>query len=393
MVKKIPSLQDLDLQGKTVILRVDLNSPIENKKIVMNDRIKQSADSIKQLQRKKAKVVVISHQGRPGKKDFTSLKQHSKLINKITKIKFVNDIIGKKAQKEIDNLKQGQAILLENVRTLKQEFNNKRNNPFVKILSKKADLYVNDAFSVSHRKQASITGFPKVLPSVIGLNFAKELEALDKIKSKNALYVLSGSKAEENLKVLEKNKKSKVLAGGLFGEMCLVSKGYKLGEKDQLFQDEKNNIKKLKKFPNVKNPTDLAIQVENKRKEISIKQLPTEYISYDIGKQTIEEFLKEIKKAKVIFVKGPLGVYEKKGFETGTKQVLTAIANSKAYTVLGGGHLTGALDKLKINKNKFNHVSLSGGAFISYISGEKLPGLEAVFNGKIFKQDFIRYIK
>lgn len=381
---KLPKLKG-DFSGKTVILRVDINSPVKSKKILNNERISEAIESIKFLKKKNAKVIVLAHQGRKGKSDFLSLKQHAKLINKKTKIKFVKDIFGKKARNDIKKMKNSEAILLENVRFLDEEINYKRTAEFVKKLSELADIYVNDAFAVSHRKQASVVLFPKYLPSYLGNSFVKEVEALEKLKIKNALYVLAGAKAEDNLKLLEKNKKSKVLACGLFGELCLIAKEYKLGAKDNHFKSQKKNISKIKKFSNIVTPIDLAVKVGNKRKEISIEELPSKHITYDIGSETIKKFSEEIKKAKVVFMKGPAGMYEKKGFEKGTKEILKAISKSKAFSVLGGGHLSNSLKEMKISKKNFNHVSLSGGAFMNYVSGEKLPGLETVLKCKVKK--------
>ncbi len=381
---KLPKLKG-DFSGKTIILRVDINSPIKSKKVLNNERISEAVESINLLKRMKAKIIVLAHQGRKGKSDFLSLEQHAKLINKKTKIKFVKDIFGKKATSEVGKMKNGDAILLENVRSLKEETSYSQTPEFVKKLSELSDVYVNDAFAVSHRKQASVVLFPRYLPSYLGKNFVNEAEALEKLKLKNALYILGGAKAEDNLKLLEKNKKSKVLACGLFGELCLIARGYKLGTKDKFFKDQKKNISRIKKFSNIMNPIDLSVKVGNKRKEISIEELPSKHMIYDVGSKTIKIFSEEIKKAKVVFMKGPAGMYEKKGFEKGTKEILKAIYKSKAFSVLGGGHLSSALKEININKKKFNHVSLSGGAFMSYVSGEKLPGLEAILKCKVKK--------
>ena len=193
-----------DLSGKRVLVRLDLNSPIINGKVQDNERIKEHSKTVNELIKKRAKVVLISHQGRKGNKDFISLKQHSKLLNKYVKIKFVPSIIKDKALNEIKNLKNGEALLLENIRFLKEEFT-PPDNKIVKTLSPLFDYYVNDAFSVSHREQTSIVGFPKILRSCIGRVMEKELKNLDKIKINNCLFILGGAKAEENILLL-KNK-------------------------------------------------------------------------------------------------------------------------------------------------------------------------------------------
>jgi phosphoglycerate kinase len=374
---KIPFAGDFDLIGKKVLLRVDLNSPIEKNKVVMNDRIEQASKSIKFLQNKKAKVIVIAHQGRPGDSDFCSLEKHIKLLNKFVKIKFVKDIYGKKTKEAISEMRNGNAILLENVRMTKQEFNNSDKNEFVEQLSSACDFYVNDAFSVTHREQASVTGFPKKMKSASGILIKEELEALEKIKMKNVLYILGGMKAEENLLFMQKGKK--IIVGGLFGQLCMNSNGFKFG-KHEKFLDLKNldNVKKSTKGIKFIHPVDFAVLENGKRKEISLSDFPNNYEIFDIGEKSMKIFEEEIMNAKAIFMKGPFGYITDQKFLKGTEHILKSISKSKAFTVLGGGHLTTALKKAGINKNKFDHISLSGGALANYVAGKKLPGIEVL---------------
>ncbi len=373
---KMKTIKDFNFKGKTVLLRADLNSDIKNGKVLMSERIKESAKTIDELKRKKAKIVVLAHQGRPGKSDFLGLEQHAKLLNKFTKIKFVDDILGEKARIAINMLNLGQAILLDNVRKLGDEFSpEKKNNKLIK-LAESADIYVNDAFSVCHREQTSIVSFPKYLPSCAGLFLEKEVSSLKKIKIKNCLFVLGGAKPEDNLMLLRKNK---VLACGLFGQVCLINKGKKLGAQENYLKKQKALIKIPKdKLKNVETPVDFAVKKEEKRKEILLENFPNKYEIFDIGSKTIKKYVDEIKKAKAVYMKGPAGDCNIKGFEKGTFAILKAIADSKAFSVIGGGHLSDAIEKSKIPKNKFNHISLSGGALLSYIAGKKLPGLEAL---------------
>jgi len=374
---KLKTIDDFDFKGKTVLLRSDLNSEVINNKPIMSPRISESAKTINELKKKGAKVVVLAHQSRPGKKDFISLRKHAKLLSRFTKVKFIPDIIGKKAVSEIINLKNGEALLLENIRILKEEFNPSTKTSLVKVLTNLCDIYINDAFSVSHRKQTSITEFPKVLPSAIGRLMEKELNGIEKLKVKNALFILAGSK-KENIKLI--NKRKKILVGGVFGHLCLSASGKKLGAQENYLKKEFENFpvlkKKLKrKLKNVKMPVDLAVKANGRRKEIPLSEFPSNCEVFDIGKNTIKNYINEIKKAKVILLKGTLGRCEEKQFCLGTKEILNAMANSKAFTVLAGGHTSTALEKLGINKKAFNYISLSGGAFVSYLAGEKLPGL------------------
>jgi phosphoglycerate kinase len=268
------TLDKFDFNGKIVILRADLNSDVVGRKVIMSERIKESAVTINELKSKKAKVVVISHQGRKGDSDFTSLKQHSVFLNKFSKIKFIGDTIGKKASKAIKELGEGQAILLENIRKIDDELAPEKgnNNDIVKFFSSLADAYVNDSFSVCHRAQASITLLPLYFPSFAGRLLEKEVNALKKIKIKECLYILGGAKPEDNLKLLKGNK---VLACGLFGQLCLLAKGKGLGAQDKYLNRKIKECDKVlselkTKLKNVLPPIDFAVKKNGKREEIML---------------------------------------------------------------------------------------------------------------------------
>ncbi len=375
-------LRDIDFKNKVVLLRSDLNSDFVKGKIIESERIKEASKTINYLKKRKAKVIVLAHQGRPGKKNFTSLKQHAKFLNKYTKIKFIPSLLNKKTKKIIEKMKFGEAVLLENIRKEKDEFKPEKGkrNKLVKFFLPFVDVYVNDAFSVCHRKQASVVLLPKYFESCAGLLLEKEILSLKKIKG-NCLYILGGSKPEDNIKLLGKNK---VLACGIFGQMCVIARGRKLGEKNdgenrKIVENYDKMVKKLKKkLKKVETPEDFAVEVNGKRKEFPLDKFPQPYIIYDIGTKTIEKYVKEIKKVKAIFMKGPAGFASKRKFAKGTITLLKAIQKSKAFSVLGGGHLNDALKKYKISKKRFNHVSLSGGALLNFLAGEKLPGIEAL---------------
>jgi len=373
------TLSDFNLKNKTVLLRADLNSDVYKGRVLMSERIRQSAGTIKLLKKKKAKIIVIAHQGRPGKSDFLSLKQHAKLLNKFTKIRFIDDIIGKKSEKAIKNLKSGNAILLDNIRKLKEEFKPGKNK-IIKFFVPLVDIYINNSFSVCHRKQTSIVSFPKYMKSGAGPLLEKEINALKKIKIKNCLYILGGAKPEDNIKLLKGNK---VLACGLFGQLCLIAKGKNLGAQNKYLKKEVKDynsvVKKLKsKLRNVETPVDFAIKINGKRKEISLDEFPSKYEIFDIGSKTMKKYVGEIKKAKSIYMKGPVGYYTDRKFSKGSFVILRAVAKNKGFSLVGGGHLSDAVEASGISKNKFGHISLSGGALLNYIAGEKLPGLEVL---------------
>lgn len=365
------TLDKLNLKGKRVLLRVDLNSPIIKGKISLSPRIKVHAQTIKLLKEKKAKIIILAHQGRKGDEDYLeSLQQHSKLLNKFTKVTYVNNLTGKP---EIQNLKEGEAILLKNVRSNENE-----------VLKLKADYFILDAFSISHRDQPSITGFKNKMPIVCGPVMKEELDNLKKIQKpkKPFILILAGAKPEENISLLKKTKADLILTAGLFGQLCLLAKGKKLGAQEEYFRKKGLKVtSELKQLSNlVITPVDFAVNANGKRLDLPIENFPSKYEIFDIGPKTKTKYIQILKKAKTIFEKGPVGHYQDKKFSIGTKAILKTIEHSKAYTLLGGGDTLTAVEQLKINKNKVSYISLSGGALIEYLAGKKLPGLELVKN-------------
>ena len=392
------TIDNFDFKNKKVLFRADLNTVVENNKAKDSERIKEHVLTIKELLKKKAAVVIIAHQGSPGKKDYLpSMKQHVKILSKYFKVEYVEDVIGGKAVKAIKELKSGKVLLLSNVRNLKEEFAPEKSktewktNKIVKKLSPLFDIYVNDAFSVSHRNQTSIVSFPKVLPSCAGRVMEKEINGMKNahLGKRPITYILAGFKPDDNIKLmkyaLKNNKVSNVLTAGLLAHLFLIAKGYKLGAQTDYLKKNKvysalPKIKTLlKQYPKkIVMPVDLAVDVNKTRKEIKVKDFPSKYEVFDLGKETIKKYLDILNKSNTIYLKGPTGWYHEKRFEKSTKIILKFMEKTKSYTLLGGGHTNDAIDKYKINKKKMNHISLSGGASISYLAGEKLPGIEAL---------------
>lgn len=408
-MKDFLTLDDIKPNNKTVILRVDINSPYDEKakKIEVSDRLIDSSETVKELSKKGAKVVILAHQGRKGDPDFLPLKQHSQLLTKYVgkKVEYVNDIIGNKAVRKIKSLKKGQIILLDNVRFLPEETENKPTKEhskgnIVKTLEPLADLFVNDAFSAAHRSHESIVGFTKVLPSVAGRSMEKEISSLKKIFSKMKIskhdtFVLGGAKPDEPLDVMESMLKRRTvdrfLVSGVIGELFLIAKGYKLGNvnmdylKKEGYLDYLPKVKELwKKYQKkIEIPIDVAVEIKGKRKEVSVEELPINSLILDIGIRTGVKYAGIIHDSKSIVMKGPSGVYEKDNFDLGTRIILEAIADSKGLSLIGGGHTLSALDKLDIDKKRFSHVSLGGGALIEYLSGKEMPGIESLKKRKV----------
>jgi len=401
MVKYL-NLDNVKVKDKVVLVRVDFNSPVdpESKKVLDDSRIRAHGETtIKELAEKGAKVVILAHQGRKGDPDFIPLKQHAEILSKVLgkPVKYVDDVFGEKAKNAIKNLKNGEILVLENVRTFATE--TKEGTPeehakteLVSNLAPLADLFVNDAFAAAHRAHVSIIGFTPVLQSAAGRIMERELKSLGRVlenPEKPCIFILGGAKADDSLEiskyVLNNKIADLILTGGVVGHVFLVAKGFDLGKTNMDFLKKKElmglvpGIKELmQKYPdNIKTPMDVAVEVNGKRKESSVSELPTNYPIFDIGAKTVEDYAKVIRKAKSIVVSGPMGVFENSEFVYGTKRTFEEISNSKAFSLAGGGHTIAALQELRL-ADKISYVSTAGGALIEFLMGKKLPGVVAL---------------
>ena len=399
---KIKTLDDMEFKGRTVIVRPDFNVPIDptTKTIKDDSRIRSHAETIRELIERGAKVVILAHQGRPGEPDFLeSLEIHAKRLSEILNrpVKYVHDLYGEAAKKAIRELKEGEVLVLKNVRTYPYE--TKKLSPeehakseMVEALSSLADIFVLDGFSVAHRSHASVVGFTRRLPSCMGRVMERELRALSRIFERSerpCICILGGAKAEKGTKAIEnllkKDIADKVLLGGLIGQLLLVASGVDLGKPNIEFLKKKGIYEHLPKAREllrefagrIELPVDVAIDIEGRRKELSTGELPTQYLIYDIGTETAKRYSEVIKTARSILVSGPLGAYEKDQFVKGTEIVFKTIAESGVFSLAGGGDTLAALRKIGLY-DKFSYVSLAGGAFVEYITGSKLPGIEAL---------------
>ena len=395
------TLDDVDVSGKTVLVRVDFNSPIdpETKKIIDDTRIRMHAETIRELLEKGAKVVVLSHQGRPGQPDFIPLKQHAEILEKVLGrlVKFVDDVYGEKAKEAIKSLKSGEILVLDNVRNFPEETKSKSpeehaKSELVKSLAPLADIFVIDGFSVAHRSHASVVGFSAVLPTVAGRVMEKELKALSKAlekPEKPCVFVLGGAKAEKCIDIIDyalgNDIADKVLTGGLVGHVFLAAKGVDIGEPNMKLLEKKGLAELIPKMKEllekyagrIEVPVDVAVDAEGERREISVEELPTNMPICDIGVRTVEKYAEILGNAKSIVISGPMGVYEKDLFVDGTKGVFKAAVESGAFTLAGGGDTLAALRKAGL-EGKVSYASTAGGAFIEYISGKKLPAVEVL---------------
>ena len=399
---KYKTLDDFQVKNKVVLVRVDFNSEVDpaTKKVTSDVRIKAHAEStLKELAEKGAKTVVLAHQGRKGDPDFLPLKQHSEILQKILKcpVKYVDDLYGEKAKAAIKNLQGGEILVLENVRGFDGETKNgtpeqHAKTELVQNLAPLADLFVNDAFAAAHRGHVSMVGFTAVLPSAAGRIMERELKSLSKAlekPEKPSVYVMGGAKADDSLEiskyVLGNGIADYVLVGGVTSQLFLAAKGVDLGKKTLDFLAKKEltqfipGIKALlAQYPDkILLPEDVALDVNGKRQEIPVSKLPSEYSIFDIGAKTVDNYTKIIAKAKSIVVSGPMGVYENKEFNYGTKKVFQAIADSKAFSLAGGGNTIAAIEEYGLTK-KISYISTAGGALIEFLMGKKLPGVDAL---------------
>jgi len=389
------TIDDFDLDNKTVLVRVDINSPVDPATgLILDDtRIRLHAETIGELSNKGAKTVVLAHQSRPGKKDFTTLKQHAESLAKILnhKVKYVDDIFGSNARTAISRMKRRDILLLENVRfyseeILKRDPKLQSETHMVQKLSPLADYFINDAFAAAHRSQPSLVGFAYILPSAAGRVMERELKALynalNNVK-KPCIYILGGVKVDDSImvmeNVLEKGSADYILTTGLVANIFLWASGVNIGRYNKNFIERKGYCKFVKKSKKLlKNyseqiiiPKDVAVCIGEKRVEFSIDKIPNQPI-YDIGTETITEYAGYIRKAETLFANGPAGVFEKEEFNVGTDDILNAIASSNAFSIIGGGHLAAAANQMGLSSG-ISHISSGGGASINLLAGEDLP--------------------
>tara|TARA_B110001454_G_scaffold175033_1_gene166693 strand:- start:118 stop:1329 length:1212 start_codon:yes stop_codon:yes gene_type:complete len=388
------TIDDFDFKGKTVFLRVDMNCPIdpETLEISGTKRIEETIETIDSLNN--AKIVIASHQGRVGNKDYTSMENHAKVLEKMLgrNVIYVSDIMGAAAQDQIKKLNDGEILLLDNLRLCAEENyefsgSDAAKTIMVKRLSKLLDFCVLDSFPSAHRAHPSIVGFPYTLPSCAGRLVEKEVKKLDEIMSVAKaphVLVLGGKKVEDRLEairlLIENGRADHVLLTGLIANVFLRAQGrirssLRIKREDEIVAKAHTLIGK---FPDVfSTPVDVAIEQNGKRVELDIRELNKDDEIYDLGPKTIEHYSKIISGAGTVFISGPAGFFEKENFGYGTKALLENVANSMATTIVSGGHLTSALKKFGLAE-KITHTSTAGGALVRYLTGTKLPMIQAL---------------
>ncbi|MDX1597000.1 MAG: phosphoglycerate kinase [Nitrosopumilaceae archaeon] len=391
---KVLTLDDFDVKDKTVFLRVDMNCPIDpdTMEISGTKRIEEAIETIEALS--EAKVVVASHQGRVGNKDYTGMEKHAKVMGELLgkPVKYVEDVTGIAARNEIKNLKSGEILLLDNLRLCAEENyeftpENAAKTIMVQRLAKLFDLCVLDSFPSAHRSHPSIVGFPQLIPACAGRIVEREVKNLDEIitvaKAPHVI-VLGGSKVPDRLEairmLIQNGRADHVLLTGVIGNVFMRAQArikYPLGIKREDEVVEKAHAL-IGEYPDVfSTPVDVAIDKDEQRMELDIRELAKGDKIYDLGPKTVEHYSKLIAGAGTVFISGPAGYFEKENFSSGTKGLLEAVANSMATTIVSGGHLTSALKKYGLAE-KINHISTAGGALVLYLTGQKLPMIKAL---------------
>ncbi|AKB57003.1 phosphoglycerate kinase [Methanosarcina barkeri] len=394
------TMSDVVLDDKRVLVRVDFNSPMDDNGNILDDKkIKSHLPTLQSLEH--SKVVLLSHQGRPGDEDYTPLEAHAKLATELLgrEVTYEDDIFSSCARNAIKSLDQGEVLLLENTRFNAEEIMNRppekqAKSQMVKKLYPLFDLFINDAFSVSHRSQCSVVGFTEVLPSVAGMLMDKEITGLDKALKCHehpAIFVLGGAKANDSIKaistILKRDGADKILTTGVVATIFMMAMNIDVSEVNRKFIENKKYIDQisiasrlLKEYSGkIIVPQDVALNNGGERQEVEVDKIKKGNLPIaDIGRETIENYSKYLKEAKLCVFHGPTGIFELDKFRLGTDELLKA-ATQASYSVAGGGHTLDAIDQLGLG-SKFSHISMGGGASITYLSGEPLPGITALKN-------------
>jgi triosephosphate isomerase (TIM) len=383
------NLKKINLKDKRILLRCDFNVPLSEKGIILDDtRIKKSLATINYLLKEKGKVILISHISGTNKNKKYSLKiiipSLEKLLNQ--KVKFLGDCLHRNNKKEIERMRSGEIVLLENLRFYPEE--KKGNLDFAEKLAGLADIYVNEAFSVSHRPHASIQGIPRFLPSAPGFLFEKELKVLSRVSQnpeRPLTVIVGGNKVDTKVDLISGflKKVDHLLVGSKPAAAILSEKGILVKEHLNLKNETIKAIEKIEiTHPKLHLPIDGQMALKKMEEGYfrigALGTLRKEEDVFDIGPETRKIFVKIIKSSKTIIWNGSLGIFEKEPFDRGTRDIAEAISrNYSALKIAGGGDTVSALSKLGLLEN-FDYISSGGGAMLVFISGGKMPGIEAL---------------
>jgi phosphoglycerate kinase len=405
MTGSIGTLDEVRWAGRTVLLRLDLNSPIDpfSNQILDDKRFREHLPTLERL--REAKLVVITHQSRPGKKDFTTLEAHAARLGRLLHrpVRYLDDIIGARARDAVKGLSSGDILMLENVRfsseeNLKLKPEEAAKTVLVRGLAAMGDLFVNDAFGTAHRSQPTMVGLPLALRSVAGLLMEKEVSMLSRALAgtqRPVTAVMGGTKVDDSIAVmahmLDHGIADAVIVTGVVANVFLIAQGYNIGDPStQLI----HNLEYLKEIglarellerhgPKILVPSWVAVRRNGERAEFPVDAIPRDTPVMDLGMDAIEEMAGRIRGSGTVIFNGPAGVFEDEAFALGTIELLNATARVP-FSVIGGGHTGAMVEKLGLGR-KITHVSTGGGACIEFLTGKKLPAVAAL---EISKQRF-----
>lgn len=412
----IRTLDEVNVKGKTVLCRIDINQPVDREKgtLKSTNRIRACIPTVKELSDKGAKLVLMAHQGSDIEyKNFYTTKPHAAVLSELLgqEVKWIDDVCGPAAREAIKALKEGEILLLDNVRFVSEEqtlFEQKlrltheqqAKTLMVEKLAPLADLYVCDAFAAAHRDQPSLCGFEQVLPSAMGRLFEKEYCTISEVMEqpdRPCVFVLGGAKISDAFlmmnTVLSRGIADTILTGGLVGNIFLTALGKEIGQGSVDFILKSNYGEYIDRAREVYAeygdkimlPDDLSWVEDGERKEALLGSVPADIASIDIGHRTAEKYDEVIRNAGTVFVNGPMGVFEKSESEYGTKAVWESIANTKGKSVLGGGDSITATEKFNLS-DKMGYICTGGGALIRFLTGEELPVVKALRHGSTISE-------
>ncbi|MCL5962665.1 MAG: phosphoglycerate kinase [Chloroflexi bacterium] len=382
------TVRDVAVKGETVLVRVDFNVPLKDGRITDDTRIRAALPTIRYLVDQKAKVILVSHLGRPkgvteGLRMDPVAARLSELLGK--NVRKVDQVVGPEVKQAVQEMQPGDVLMLENVRFQPEE---EKNDPgFAQRLAELADIYVNDAFGTAHRAHASTEGVAHYLPGVAGLLMEKEIASLSKVLESPEppfISILGGAKISDKIGVIDNllTKVDALLIGGGMANTFLRAQGYEIGqslvENDKVDTARQLLLQAKEKGIDLLLPVDVVaafeISPEAKTEVTSVSAVPTDWRIVDIGPNTIEAFSQRIKGAKTVVWNGPMGIFEIPKFANGTRAVAEAVARSGAMSVVGGGDSVAALEQMGL-ADKITHISTGGGASLEFLEGKELPGI------------------
>ncbi|MEF8831204.1 MAG: phosphoglycerate kinase [Halobacteriales archaeon] len=393
----VPSLDDLDVRGRRVGVRVDINSPLDGEAIADDARLRAHVETLAELAERGGRVAVLAHQGRPGGDEFAPLSAHAERLDELldAPVDYEDATFSRAARERVTALDDGEVVLLENTRFYSEEYMEfdpprAAETFLVRQLAPVLDAFVNDAFAAAHRSQPSLVGFPEVLPAVAGRVMEEEVDVVGSVDEtpRPRTFVLGGAKVPDSLDVAERALESvladRVLTGGVVGNVFLIADGVDLGDRSSEFIYEQGHWDQIDRAVDllaeygdrIERPRDVAVDRDGDRHEVVIGNgVRDDEPAIDVGTGTVERYEEIIDESGTVVLNGPVGVVERDGFAAGTRGIYEAASRAN-YSIVGGGDTAAALRNLGIEG--FDHVSTGGGACLRMLTGEPLAGVDAL---------------